>query len=204
MDTLDAIVSGEFPKVGVLNGMWTIHKPVVAPIVCADGVTLSVQATNSHYCTPRTDYGPYSAVEVGYPSARPPGEWERYFDGEWQRSGNTWGSLRRIWAARKDIGRSFRWGVESELKRLKVGWKWIKSGFIMTMQLPIKYKHRIARNTIIIAIRSMQKEHGQWMMFKHWTSLVDNACDGVYGFVPVELVRDFIDGHGGEFKWHLM
>jgi len=39
-------------------------------IVCKDGLTLSIQASFMHYCTPRDDYGPYSAVEVGFPSRK--------------------------------------------------------------------------------------------------------------------------------------
>ena len=37
-------------------------------IVCADGLTLSVQASDTHYSEPREIYGPYSAVEIGFPS----------------------------------------------------------------------------------------------------------------------------------------
>jgi hypothetical protein len=37
-------------------------------IKCADGTTLSVQASSCHHCTPRDDDGPYTAVEVGFPS----------------------------------------------------------------------------------------------------------------------------------------
>jgi hypothetical protein len=40
----------------------------VPRIVCGDGTTLSVQAGSYLYCIPRTDEGPWSAVEVGYPS----------------------------------------------------------------------------------------------------------------------------------------
>jgi hypothetical protein len=38
-------------------------------ILCADGTTISVQASAGHYCTPRDGVGPYTTVEVGYPSA---------------------------------------------------------------------------------------------------------------------------------------
>ena len=39
------------------------------PVVCADGFRMSVQANDrGAYCTPRYKPGPYSAVEVGYPS----------------------------------------------------------------------------------------------------------------------------------------
>ena len=37
-------------------------------IVCQDGASLSVQASRHTYCTPRDDKGPYTHVEVGFPS----------------------------------------------------------------------------------------------------------------------------------------
>jgi len=37
-------------------------------MVLADGTSLSVQASRSHYCDPRADEGPWDAVEVGFPS----------------------------------------------------------------------------------------------------------------------------------------
>ena len=39
-------------------------------IECADGFTMSVQAREGAYCEPRNDEGPWSAVEVGFPSER--------------------------------------------------------------------------------------------------------------------------------------
>lgn len=47
-------------------------------IVCEDGTTVSVQASALHYAHPRTNRGPYTAVEVGFPSVAPPLAWERY------------------------------------------------------------------------------------------------------------------------------
>lgn len=41
-----------------------------ARIVCADGFTMSVQASATHYCTPRDNSGPWTEFEVGYPSKR--------------------------------------------------------------------------------------------------------------------------------------
>ena len=41
-------------------------------IVCGDGLRLSVQASEFAYCEPRENYGPYSAVEIGFPSAEIP------------------------------------------------------------------------------------------------------------------------------------
>ena len=50
-------------------------------IKCADGTELSVQASSFHYCTPRLDCGPYTEVEVGFPTSPPPASWEPYADG---------------------------------------------------------------------------------------------------------------------------
>lgn len=50
------------------GGRW--ESVVVPRIVCADGFSLSVQASSMHYCAPREDDQKfYSTVEVGYPSA---------------------------------------------------------------------------------------------------------------------------------------
>jgi hypothetical protein len=50
------------------------QRPVVWPrLECADGFSVSVQASRNHYSLPRKDAGPYDAVELGYPSA-PMGE----------------------------------------------------------------------------------------------------------------------------------
>lgn len=42
----------------------------VPRIECKDGFTMSVQASRTHYCSPRLDEGFWSSVEVGYPSER--------------------------------------------------------------------------------------------------------------------------------------
>lgn len=39
------------------------------PLRCKDGFELSVQASEAHYCTPHSNRGPWTTVEVGYPSA---------------------------------------------------------------------------------------------------------------------------------------
>lgn len=41
-------------------------------VVCADGFALSIQASRHHYCSPRQDVGPWTSVEVGFPSAAEP------------------------------------------------------------------------------------------------------------------------------------
>ena len=77
----ESIVSGE----GTFQefGFGLRFKEVADRIQCCDGVSLSVQAGKHLYCTPRSDYGPYTAVEVGFPSASPPESWRGYFDGDW-------------------------------------------------------------------------------------------------------------------------
>jgi hypothetical protein len=45
-----------------------MHLELCPHIECADGLILSVQASSTHYATPRINHGPYTHVEVGYPS----------------------------------------------------------------------------------------------------------------------------------------
>lgn len=45
--------------------------PLAKRITCADGFSLSVQATQGAYCSPRQNRGPWYEVEVGFPSAKP-------------------------------------------------------------------------------------------------------------------------------------
>jgi len=42
----------------------------VRSIQCADGLELSVQASSTHYCSPRDSVGPWEEVEIGFPSER--------------------------------------------------------------------------------------------------------------------------------------
>jgi hypothetical protein len=46
------------------------YKETTPRIVCMDGTSLSVQAGDGTYCSPRENYGPYYKVEVGFPSRR--------------------------------------------------------------------------------------------------------------------------------------
>ena len=48
------------------------RKPLGGRITCNDGFAMSVQASREHACFPRDDIGPYSTMEVGYPSAMEP------------------------------------------------------------------------------------------------------------------------------------
>lgn len=56
--------------------------PNIKPIYCADGASLSVQASRFHYCFPRNNEGPYAQVEVGFPSVKPPESWREYCQGD--------------------------------------------------------------------------------------------------------------------------
>lgn len=49
-----------------------------------DGAELSVQASRLHYSRPREDIGPYTHVEVGYPSGSVPDTWAEYQDGKYE------------------------------------------------------------------------------------------------------------------------
>lgn len=59
------------------------------PIYCADGTNLSVQASRTHYCWPKNNEGPYTHVEVGFPSAPPPELWAEYCDGDFEKPCDT-------------------------------------------------------------------------------------------------------------------
>ncbi len=39
-------------------------------VVCADGFSMSVQASETTYCNPRDNMGPYIEAEIGFPSAK--------------------------------------------------------------------------------------------------------------------------------------
>lgn len=56
------------------------HKDNCTPVQCADGSTMSVQASENHYSTPRTNFGPYTEVEVWHCGEVP--AWAEYGDGE--------------------------------------------------------------------------------------------------------------------------
>lgn len=45
---------------------------LVPYISCKDGFKVSVQASNTHYCEPRDDNGPWSKVECGFPTEAVP------------------------------------------------------------------------------------------------------------------------------------
>lgn len=69
-----------------------MFKKLFPHITCKDGTTLSVQASENHYCKPRNNVGPYTHVEVGYPSTYPPDTWRDYADGDPDNS-DVWGYI---------------------------------------------------------------------------------------------------------------
>lgn len=49
------------------------HKKIAPRIKCKKGgLSLSIQASSAHYCSPRINTGPYKLVEIGFPSRRLP------------------------------------------------------------------------------------------------------------------------------------
>lgn len=63
-------------------------RSVADRVVCQSGTSLSVQASRTHYSIPRDNHGPYSAVEVGYPSRKPPEAWQEYCE-DWEHPKDT-------------------------------------------------------------------------------------------------------------------
>lgn len=69
------IKSGE-PFPSIYEEDWRDVRHVVRtpapPIVCKDSFVMSVQGSVFAYCSPRNNDGPYTHVEVGYPSRPEP------------------------------------------------------------------------------------------------------------------------------------
>ena len=88
--TFDQIVDGEgdfVPGIPCLGPF----KRATPHVLCADGESLSVQAGYYLYSTPKDNVGPYTEVEVGFPSVSPPDTWAEYFDGDWDTEDHTSG-----------------------------------------------------------------------------------------------------------------
>ena len=64
------------------------HKPQMYIIICVDGTRLSVQANRFMHCYPADNTGPYTHVEVGYPSIVPPVSWKKYCE-DWSNPTGT-------------------------------------------------------------------------------------------------------------------
>jgi len=68
MDVLSAYITRMREK-AVLG---RLSHEVMPPLVCRDGLELSIQASSYHYCTPKTHEGPWTAMELGFPSKSVP------------------------------------------------------------------------------------------------------------------------------------
>ena len=77
---LDILRNGRYSESDYTTGAGYRFATILKRIECADGFNLSVQAGDALYSTPRDDRGPWTAVEVGYPSGRPEpwDEWSKY------------------------------------------------------------------------------------------------------------------------------
>ena len=128
MGRFDDIINGggKFKTFETPSGSYTYKQPEDR-IVCQDGESLSVQAGELLYSSPRDDIGPYYAVEVGYPSASPPDSWREYFDGDWEEDDHT-GSVypfipvELVWAFIEEHGGEKQADESPKVTCADVGW----------------------------------------------------------------------------------
>lgn len=57
-------------SVETIQKMLQTSTRIIPVMKCYDGFSMSVQAGEYHYCSPRNSVGPYTSVEVGFPSER--------------------------------------------------------------------------------------------------------------------------------------
>jgi hypothetical protein len=63
-------------------------KPIADITICTNKISLSIQASLHHFCSPRCDVGPYDSVEVGFirdangNRVAAPDSWAEYADGD--------------------------------------------------------------------------------------------------------------------------
>ena len=96
MSALESVIAGRDFEVKDIGSPLGFYKDCAPRIKCLDGTTLSVQASRTHYCDPRDNFGPYFTVEVGFPSTDPPESWRDYIDGDWDtddRTGTVYGHV---------------------------------------------------------------------------------------------------------------
>lgn len=117
----------------------------IRPVIrCKDGESVSIQASETHYCSPReSGLRRYGTVEAGFPSVTPPDSWRKYAE-DWERIGlrcmlkDIWRSTgRQLW--RKYVLRKEHAWVSMFL--VKVAWlKFIKPAGTQTIYgyMPIK------------------------------------------------------------------
>lgn len=114
---------------------------------CKDGNGVSVQGSENHYSSPRMNGYQFSKFECGYPTVRPPENWRKYSEQDWNDLGFV-GKIKRAW---------------SQITKAFGSWKSNKWTF-----------KNYLRNTF-----------------------TDSACDTIYPYIPIKLVQEFIDIHGG-------
>lgn len=73
----EAAIQAHLMSVGLFKTLEGSFRNRAPYIQCADETTLSVQAGPQLFCLPRRNQGPWSQVEVGYPSKAMP-ELEQY------------------------------------------------------------------------------------------------------------------------------
>lgn len=71
---------------------WAVALPS-RRIRCVDGTTVSIQASRTHYATPRDNDGPYTHIEVGFPSVPPPASWMEYAEEPANPTGTVYGYM---------------------------------------------------------------------------------------------------------------
>jgi len=77
---LDVLRNGRRSEEDYIVGAGYRFGKILRRIECVDGFDVSVQAGDALYSKPREDAGPWTHVEVGYPSERPEpwDEWSKY------------------------------------------------------------------------------------------------------------------------------
>jgi len=68
-DTLNKIQAHLMRKDRVFHTDYGVYLKPAPRITCVDGFNISIQASESAYCEPRMNNGPWYMVELGYPSA---------------------------------------------------------------------------------------------------------------------------------------
>lgn len=75
-------------------------KPLIGPVatmmprlILKDGTSLSVQAGEHWYSSPRDNKGPYTEVEVGFPSETPPEAWKDFAEDWDDPTGTVYGYI---------------------------------------------------------------------------------------------------------------
>ena len=59
LDKLQALLASEIQYIGGYP-----YKAPIKSVQCVDGTSASIQASETHYSTPRNNFGPYTEVEV--------------------------------------------------------------------------------------------------------------------------------------------